>query len=839
MRCDDLIRDNVITSSVASLLFNEKKRAMVIRSTSFPSIAFNAGLLYTVLLQAFVLAKSIKSGTSLKEERYSDMLVDNIKRTWMYTGVQNDLLKEGKPWVFSYLIQCASSKQPKLFGDNAVHTITVAKSALLKTEDNSRRFSDLLTEKELLDYLNSLPLLRTTYIDWENMQFVFEADGEDSYSIDCSPFICFWNNKKNIQSKERTSDCYVITSLRKGKQLGELCVNLLPLSSRDSEIATKQIYWNAAKNETVRMIFKSLDISTDWLSTEKCWCDLAFMQKLANVTEEILPKYWGMKNSDIRVLCVRDRVANLFYDSSIKNDVLKKNHPSKKLLVTNIDNVLFGLFINHGIFKTMREMFDESSITESEKPRKVLFDLFIETFVTKKYITPEVKDVYLEECNREIESHIAALRTKVPYDNSPQFKRRSHEITAEWRAFTVLKAAGIRADNLFADKESIYSIDDFYNMLQNPRTSLQDDLKQVLGLLIEIYGALMDNKPVIDASNGSTGMYINEDAFYSSMHSIRDTLSSLNLEKHFDRFLDIVNRAEGNEIVEGVLGRTCICRSENVINFKADILDSMANEHKVKELAPVGDPDPDKYIFISYSHEDTKLIEPFLSHWKEKGWKIYIDKERFYKGAPWDSAALSAIKDKNCAMVAAFISENSLVSDPVATELTCAQNTAESRFGKNSNMCNRFIHPINLYPEEEIFKISRNIKINDENKSHRAIATEISKIITGIDLYSTIDDMKPDAIEKFDCEILEMLTFHEDPVSTMRDSVYTDLELQVAKFYTFLKYNVTERERHRNIHENIHRYFLPPSRSHLRISRRYRIWLPGVQDLYKRCLASC
>jgi hypothetical protein len=75
--------------------------------------------------------------------------------------------------------------------------------------------------------------------------------------------------------------------------------------------------------------------------------------------------------------------------------------------------------------------------------------------------------------------------------------------------------------------------------------------------------------------------------------------------------------------------------------------------------------------------------------------------------------------------------------------------------------------------------------------------------------------MKPDAIEKFDCEILEMLTFHEDPVSTMRDSVYTDLELQVAKFYTFLKYGDDCDWAAKNIDEYFHGYSdASPSLSH-------------------------
>lgn len=790
MRYDDLISKNLITPSLANLLFDDRKRNMVIRSSSFPSIAFNVGLIYTAMIQASALARSIKNGTLLKDEGYPAMVLDNINRTWALDSQHNDKAKVGKPWVFSFLIQCANTNDRGLFGENAGKKITAVKNALLQTDDNSRHFVALLSEEDFIDYLSALKLLRSTEIDWENMDFVFSFDDGSTCSIACQPFICFWNSKKNIQSRVFTRESYVITSVCKGKQMGELSINLLPINCKDTVIETKQIYWYAAKDETIRMIYKVLGFSTDWLSAEKCWCDLAFMQKLARVTEDILPKYWGLRNSEVRIRCVKEQLAALFQSEAIKNDILSRRKSSKKLLVADIDNVLFGLFINYGVFKTMCEMFDESSNTDSGKSRKELFELFLDAFVSRQYITAEEKKKYAEECEASITKSINALHTKISAKNSSVlFKGRSLEIMAEWRAFTVLKSAGVRADNLFADKEAIYSIDDYFNMIQNTKTSITDDLKQVLRLLIEIYGALLENKLLLESFE-STGTYINEDVYYSSMQRIRRENASLDLEGLFDRFISIAESAEGNDIIENILGRSGICSVDDLRNFKADILDAIEVEMRNQRayVGNSGDAAFDfskKFIFVSYSRENETEVVNTVNYWRTLGWSIYLDNERFKKGTSWVKNAMAAIRHENCAMVAFFASNSSLQSDPVADELSCANEVANERFKDDDEMRGRFIHTINLNYPKKISEMLRYIKTHATDGTSLQAATDINKILAGETLYSSLEELKTDKVKS---EIEELLMLEDDIESLGRDTKYTDLEQQIAEFYTFLKY---------------------------------------------------
>lgn len=789
MRYDDLINKKMMTRSVAELLFDEKQRVKSFRSASYPSFALNIGLLYTVFVQAYVIARSIKKGEAVSSEGYPSMFLDNIKETWQFADGKGLSVRDGKLWIFSFLIHCANAGVDELFEKNAAQAISVAKNAILEANKNARKFSALLSEEEFEKYVKALPLLRTTEIDLEKMRFVFHTDGteENAYTIDCQPFLYFWDNRKNVRSQTPTADCYIIMSLRKGKQLGELCVNLMPLNSKDSEIKIKQIYWQASKNETVRMIFKSLEIPTDWLSIEECWCDLAFMQRLANVAEIVLPKYWMIGASALKKVDIKDRFSKLFNDAAIRASLFSGKRMNSGFLVNQIDNVLFGLFINFGIFRTMRDIFDDSDCP-NEKNAQRLFCLFIDAFADKKYIKPEEKQVYIDECNRQIDEHISALKTKVPYEESPQFIRRSCEIKAEWRAYTVLKAAGIRADNLFADKESIYSIDDYYNMVQNTKTSVEDDLKQVLGLLIEIYGALLENKSQSDSELGSAGMRIDEDKYYSDMQRIRNEIKDYGLEKRFDRFEDIVKRSENNETVEGILGRDRICEAENVYNFKTDIFAAMNREKRKDPASKSSDNSVDlskRFIFVSYSHKDVDKVKLFVDHWKALGFEVYIDSERFHRGMSWTPTALRAIRNENCALVTVFMSENSVISDAVHTELACAQEVAEKRFKDDPEMKERFIHPVNLDEKRDIKQIVLQTKLHDSNNAHISTATDIGGIITGVSIYSSMKDL---GTGKLDAEIREMIDYKPAGSEAMRDSNYTELERQVVNFYTFLKY---------------------------------------------------
>ncbi len=799
MRYEDLVNEKLLSPSIAELLVDERKRQVSLRSTSYLSLAFNAGLLYTVLVQAYVLARSIKEEEKVSDLGYSSTILNNIKDTWSMDCQTEHDFREGKLWVFSFLMQCAREGKTELLEKDSLDILKVVNKALDEANKNTRKRNAPLTEEELLAYLKSLSLLRNTEIDWENMRFIFNTN-ETVCEIDCQPFICFWNNRQNTRSDVRTNNCYVIISAKKSKQAGELCVSMLPLGSKDSTLKSKQVSWQASHNETIRMILKSLEIPNDWLAIEECWCDLAFIRRLADTVKIVLPKYWNIKGSDKKSLDIRDKLIELFEDQAIQISLSAKKGTNKKIVISDLDNVLFGLFINHGIFKTMRDMFDDPNAHNATNSEK-LFMLFLDALVTN-----EEKQQYLSECDHSITLHINALKAKVPYENSPQFRIRSREIKAEWHAYTILKAAGIQADNLFADKESIYSIDDYYNMIRNPQTTPVDDLKQVLHLLIEIYGALLNNldpKAINRVKQSYSGyVRIDEDKYYSDIQRIRSEIENETLECLFERFSSIVEKSANNMLVKHILGREHICDLGLIRAFQNDIRDELEKQNK--EVLKPSDAqqiplESNKKIFISYSHEDKDKVQVFVDHWLAKGFNVYIDEERFKNGVSWLTTAQKAIREE-CAVFVLFVSKHSVVSNAVRAELDCAKEAAVQKYIGDQSMIDRFVQLVNLDEKMTVSKLLKDIILHDPDNLHKDIAHDLQETLLGINKFSTLQDL-----HSLDNEIREILEYQPPNKEKIRDIQYTDLEQRIAKFYTFLKYGDGEDSDWTT--ENIDNYF--------------------------------
>jgi hypothetical protein len=79
-----------------------------------------------------------------------------------------------------------------------------------------------------------------------------------------------------------------------------------------------------------------------------------------------------------------------------------------------------------------------------------------------------------------------------------------------------------------------------------------------------------------------------------------------------------------------------------------------------------------KYIFISYSHEDTDIVYQDLKILSENGARIWYDKA-MHVGQNWVERAQNKINDKNCAAVLFYVSTNSLRSSAFLQELEYAQ----------------------------------------------------------------------------------------------------------------------------------------------------------------------
>ena len=77
------------------------------------------------------------------------------------------------------------------------------------------------------------------------------------------------------------------------------------------------------------------------------------------------------------------------------------------------------------------------------------------------------------------------------------------------------------------------------------------------------------------------------------------------------------------------------------------------------------------YIFISYAHKDRRLVFPEIEKFHNEGYPIWYD-DGLTPGQEWDDEIAIALK--NCSLLIAFISENSMASLNVQDEIKLALN---------------------------------------------------------------------------------------------------------------------------------------------------------------------
>ncbi len=76
------------------------------------------------------------------------------------------------------------------------------------------------------------------------------------------------------------------------------------------------------------------------------------------------------------------------------------------------------------------------------------------------------------------------------------------------------------------------------------------------------------------------------------------------------------------------------------------------------------------YVFISYSSRDWESVFEDVIKFQEMGYNIWLDEKCVDKTKPsWKDSALEAIKEYNCYMLAFYVSQNSLTSQPCYNEV--------------------------------------------------------------------------------------------------------------------------------------------------------------------------
>ncbi len=805
MTFEELIKRKIISRSIAELLLNDEEEVDEdLFPHVFPYKAFNIGLLYTALVQAYTLGLAIKKGVTLRELNGVGY-PRSIRDFWHSDGNANPYRSgshEGKMWVFSFLNECTKCTDKNVF-DGKAEMIAKAQTAVEKTKNTGNRV--YLDSAGFEGLICALPLLRVTEMDWQKMCFVFHTENEGSFEMDCRPFLFFGDEELETLSNVRTPYCHVMSSIENGERHGQFFVNTYLLNDLDFEFSLKPIRWQVARNETLRMILKTLEISEEWLSVEECWCDFAFMKRLADAAEKVFEEYWGLDEMARIGSDIRERLCDIFSEEGIRASVANIRKASgEKLLLENMEKVLFGLYINHGIFKTMYSIFHFPTVEKNDG--KKLFTLFLDKFEENAVLAASEKKSYLNECEQNIKQHLDALREKVAYSESPtsSYQIRSKEIEAEWRAFTILKAAGIRNDNLFIDREAIYSIDDYYDRIGNVNTDSQTllrDLSDVLSLLICTYAPILTNKTSNSQTRGGKEyMRLDEEQYYRESKQLKKEIAQDSVEQLFERFIGVVEQSEDHPIIQGILGRKNICSERWLKALKDRIL---KKKDEAQEAKSDRVEDVKRYVFISYAHRDNEgkadeerksyegPITQAVKEWKEKGFGVRFDDFEFAAGDNWIEKARAFIRDERCAGVVLFMSRKAAVSNAVLEEMKAAVDHANKKFGKGTERARRFLIPVNL-EEENISTYLDEINL-DENETEENTRTA-RKMLT------ILHDDKlafpyPQAKDRLEESIANLLKEPIKEEKATRVNSYSPLELAIANFYLFVKYGQDNQEK--------------------------------------------
>ncbi len=749
--------EKLISPSVADFLFNlnDTNGAKMLRSPArWPRTAYNICLLYSSLIQAFVIGKALDR--SNKEENFTvkDLNIsETAKKAFEdYWTVDSNKDLADELSVISFLMSWCNCGMDEIIGEkNAIIPISAAYSEYI-----SHTSRGSLTEEQFINFLRALPLLRYTELDLDEQKITFNT-GTEHIETKCVPFISFWDEKAAHTVAQKTTNCYVFTSVSSSDVRDELVFNSVQLNSRSSDKPrTKRFRRKVAKNESLKALCRVVGIEAEWFPIEESWCDLAFLFRIRKITASVVTSFWKKNMNRYAQKTEIERIKHMFKGSDLYEKISTSNNITGK---EQLESFFLELFINHGVYKSMYSLFQDD---ESANDSSSVFEMYMDNFVKEKILDDAQKNIYVSLCNSIIDQHRFKLE-KIVEKGSPKYKKRCYEIEAEWRAYYVLKAAGLCVEKLFADQEEILSIDDYCDMLKNPSTTLQEDLCEILKLLIGFYGGLLE-----------IGNTYDETSYSNAIRMLNETTRNFSMEQLFDKLIRIADNSRSNPIIENLLGRPEICSVEKLKDYRDDIISTL----KVSETNENVPQNTNKYIFVSYAHEDKERVKHFVENWKSLGYDIYWDEERFKKGTNWKLRASEAIKSNLCAGVFWFLSKNMVYSEAIRDEI----EWTEAEIEKRNIPQEQFLVPINLediLPEEYLKKPSNNV-----SNPNYVCAKKFRKILCYDDVIS-IDYKETEELNN--C-LKEHLCFDNDDSPEIENRNYNAPELVIMNFYAFLKY---------------------------------------------------
>ena len=547
---------------------------------------------------------------------------------------------------------------------------------------------------------------------------------------------------------------YLFTSAQQGERNHWPIVCLWRLNSGER----RQIRLDAT-NESMRQICRAVGISTQWYSVEDCWCDLAYLKRVIDATYWVLMKYFGVNQLQRQDLY--PRIKELFRETDLYDKLDEITDADGKVMSTreSIEAFFYEMFITFGIFKSLHGLFmDPWEHPYSEK----LFSLYVQYFRAEGMLTAEKETALYAQKTASIQEHVDKLKRISP-KNSPNYRTRKREIIAEWTAFAALQAAGFDSGSkLFADRERMLSIDDYYHMVRNPNTTLEGDLSEVLWLLDSIYGPLVDS----ETPDGAEYQF-EETAYRAAMLAEGQALQGADIETLFDRFLDITKRSRNHPAIEKVLGRNDICDADTVDSYRREILRCLREQPEDQHVEVPSR----KRFFISYCSDDAETVLRLCAQLEERHYHVVLDEQRFEVGSNWKERAKEEISSPDCVGVIVFAGPRIAYSEAVEFELGHAR-----RKGKK-------ILPVNLLPTREIYEYLDNIDHQENADQH--YADSMKKHFSKHTVYATPGDF----LQKLTPELDRLLEGGDERIGDLvRQGPYSELEVQVINFYALLKY---------------------------------------------------
>lgn len=768
---DKYLEKKYFSPSIGPILFGKNKLFRNTITLGIPSdsvqVAYDVCLLYASFIQMYYIAKARNNGTTIASLGINKTVAERIQRFW---NCDQDI-NFADSQLFSFLI--SASSDPDIMTPDAQHCIAKVRTCFTRYRENYKA-SGYYDYDDLEELLSCFCLLKK--ITYSNGVFnIYENN--IVYNIQPEPFIFFMKKGSIGDYEDPDTICNILTAIKKGDRNHEIYVVVKTINSTYSSDKTREICCQIEQESNLDIIFHTVGVSSKWYSTEEYLGDYTFLNNLIDCSKTAAIKFFSKEKGHISpIQDMFDDILSLFTGTDLYEKLITTHRMPIYFNEENesFGNFLFEVFINNGVCNTLTSLL----FNEDEKIGLQLFDCYMNAFEEKQLIDREQKQTYCNECAINIEMRIDKL-SKVLDRFSKGFTHRQREIEAEWRTYYILKAAGIKNERLFADVESIMSINDYFDMIKNPQASLQDSLKNVLIFLSSFYSALLNNTSKINYSK-----------FARDFKATKKQLLSAdsNIETMLDNFLAVIRASVNNKVLYSTTNRQRICPPEYFEDFAQTIKEALYKQQNSEEnefLSSGMSLGKNDRVFINYSHDDKDKVDEIVKLLKKAHINVYFDTDNFYGGDDWKEAAATEIQSDECKIMLAFTSKSSVRKEAVEYEIT------------GMRMKNKPIIPINLEKEPLSDYLGKaKYDYDKHNKEKTIAATAANKIasvfnenvifLSAINSSSDKYELNPNLVDDIIKNINKALGAYKN-VFSVQTKGFTPLELAVANLYAFLK----------------------------------------------------